>query len=71
MADCASYNNFQELGASSLQLYTNPFSLPAVRDLRERLQQDCFYLPQVWDEDAIEQLLMQLAERLGIKAPTA
>lgn len=69
MADCASYNNFQELGASSLQLYTNPFSLPAVRDLRERLQQDCFYLPQVWDEDAIEQLLMQLAEHLGIKAP--
>ena len=40
MAGCTSYAAFQELGASSLNLYTNPFSLPAVRDLKERLQQD-------------------------------
>ena len=69
MADCASYAEFRELGASSLQLFTNPFSLPAVRDLEERLQQDYFYLPQVWNENAIERLLLQLAERLGAKAP--
>lgn len=69
MADCASYDEFRELGASSLQLFTNPFSLPAVRDLEERLQQDYFYLPQVWNENAIERLLLQLAERLGAKAP--
>ena len=69
MADCTSYAAFQELGASSLNLYTNPFSLPAVRDLKERLQQDYLYLPQVWSEDAIEGLLQELARRIGADAP--
>ena len=66
MAGCTSYAAFQELGASSLNLYTNPFSLPAVRDLKERLQQDWLYLPQVWSGDAIEGLLQELARRIGV-----
>ena len=69
MAGCTSYAAFQELGASSLNLYTNPFSLPAVRDLKERLQQDYLYLPQVWAEDDIEGLLQELARRIGADAP--
>ena len=69
MAGCTSYAEFQELGASSLNLYTNPFSLPAVRDLKERLQQDYLYLPQVWSGDAIEGLLQELAHRIGADVP--
>ena len=40
-----------------------------MRDLKERLQQDFFYLPQVWDEDSIETLLQALTCRLGAKTP--
>lgn len=69
MAGCTSYDDFQELSASSLNLCTNPFSLPAVHDMKERLQQDFFCLPQVWDEDAIEKLLHELACTLGTDAP--
>ena len=73
MAGCTSYAAFQELGASSLNLYTNPFSLPAVRLSAERLPSRILSLPpQVWSGDAIEGLLPQeLARRIAQTRRTA
>lgn len=69
MSDCQSYDEFQQLGASRLNLYTNPFSVPAVQDMKKRLQKDCFYLPQTWDFAEIAKLLKELAAKLGLSCP--
>ena len=69
MANCQSYDEFLQLGASTLNLYTNPFSVPAILDMKKRLQQDCFYLPQTWDLAEIVELLEGLAEKLGLPCP--
>ncbi|MGN0950059.1 MAG: nitrogenase component 1 [Mitsuokella sp.] len=69
MSDCQSYDEFQKLGASRLNLYTNPFSVPAVQDMKKRLQQDFFYLPQTWDFTEIAALLKELAAKLGLPCP--
>lgn len=69
MSDCQSYDEFQKLGASRLNLYTNPFSVPAVQDMKKRLQQYFFYLPQTWDFTEIAALLKELAAKLGLPCP--
>lgn len=65
MAGCASYDEFLALGRSRLNLYTNPFSLPAVQDMKKRLQQDFLYLPQSWSMQEIAALRKELAKRMG------
>lgn len=69
MSDCQSYDDFQKLGASRLNLYTNPFAVPAVQDMKKRLQQDFFYLPQTWNFTEIAGLLKELAAKLGLPCP--
>ncbi|WP_302488944.1 nitrogenase component 1 [uncultured Mitsuokella sp.] len=65
MANCASYDEFLQLGSSRLNLCINPFSLPAVHDMKKRLQQDFLYLPQVWSMQEITALLAELAQKIG------
>lgn len=66
MTRYASYDDFLRMGGSCLNLYTNPFSLPAVRDLKKRLGQDFLYLPQVWRAADIKSALYDLLERLDL-----
>ena len=61
-----SYDEFLKMGGSCLNLYTNPFSLPAVRDLKKRLGQDFLYLPQVWRAADIEATLQSLLACLDL-----
>lgn len=66
MTQYTSYDDFLQMGGSCLNLYTNPFSLPAVRDLKKRLGQDFLYLPQVWRAADIKAALHGLLEGLDL-----
>lgn len=66
MTRYSAYDDFLRMGGSCLNLYTNPFSLPAVRDLKKRLGQDFLYLPQVWRAADIEAALQALLSRLDL-----
>ena len=56
-------------GEASVNLYTNPFTHVAARDMLRRLGQDALFLPQVWRYEEICDALTQLAAFLGGSCP--
>ena len=69
MADCKDYEEFQSMARACLNLYQNPFTHLAAKDLKERLGQDALYLPQCYDADGILGQLREVASFLGIPLP--
>ena len=69
LTECHSYDDFLRMGEASENLYTNPFTHVAARDLLRRLGQDALFLPQVWRYEEICDALTQLAAFLGGSCP--
>ena len=66
---CRTYEEFQTLASSTLNIYYHPFTHVAVRDLYERLGQNFLYLPLTYDTDEIKNSMVKLAECLNISLP--
>ena len=69
MNTCHSYAEFQQMAASCLNIYCNPFGHKAARDLKQRLGQDYLFLPQYWRCDEILTSLAELAEQIHVPLP--
>ncbi len=69
MTACRNYEEFQSMAQSCLNLYQNPFTHLAAKDLKERLGQDYLYLPQCYDADGILAQLRDIGSFLGIPLP--
>ena len=69
LTECHSYDDFLRMGEASENLYTNPFTHVAARDLLRRLGQDALFLPQVWRYEEICDALTQLVAFLGGNCP--
>ncbi len=66
MAACRSYDEFQSMAGSRLNIYWNPFTHPCARDCRERLGQEFLYLPQSYDLEEISAQLRKLSAAMDI-----
>ena len=60
-----SFASFKQEGASTLNLYTNPFSHVAALDIKKRTGRPFLYLPQVWRAEEIRKARTRLAHVLG------
>jgi len=69
LTGCQSYEEFQDMAKSRLNLYWNPFTHLAAKDLKERLGQEFLYLPQCYDSESILRQLRQIADALSIPLP--
>ena len=63
---CETYEEYLDMAKAKINLYYEPLSKMAAQDMKERLDQDSFYLPFVFREEEIEQGYQRLSEKLGI-----
>lgn len=66
---CETYEEYLAMAKAKINLYYEPLAKMAAQDMKERLDQDYFYLPFVFREDEIEQGYQRLSEKLGIEKP--
>lgn len=60
------YDEFLSMGKSVLNIYQNPFTHIAAKEMKERIKQDYLYLPIAYDEWEIEKELNSVASALNI-----
>lgn len=65
LTECPTYADFEQMGKSCANLYTNPFTKTAAEELQHRLGQPSLYLPQVWTYEEILRSRDQLATFLS------
>ena len=63
------YDEYQAMATSWLNLYHWPVAAEAARDLRDRLGQESLYLPYTWDAAEIRSSLAALAETCELALP--
>lgn len=66
-ASCPTFDDFLAYGKAKLNLYTNVFSLPAVKLLEKKHAQPYINLSQTWRYEEIEQVLHHISDTLGIE----
>ncbi len=66
---CGTFDDYLEMGASFLNLYYEPLARMAAESLEERLGQEAWYLPFVFDPEQLDGEYARLAGRLGLPAP--
>lgn len=66
---CKTYEKYLDMAQASLNLYYEPLAKMAAEDLKQRLGQEAFYLPFVYQEDRIENAYEKLSQKLGIQKP--
>lgn len=69
MSICRTYEEFQSMAEASLNIYWNPFTHLAAKDLHRRLGQEYLYLPQCYDPEEILDELRQTAHALHLSLP--
>ncbi len=69
VTECADYASFLRMATARANLYTNPFTHVAARDLEKRLGQPALFLPQVWCYEEIADAWQRLAAFLDLPCP--
>ena len=64
---CRSWEEYQTMGSSRLNIAYLPAAVPALTDLKERLGMDYIYLPLSYDYSEIRKNIKALSEYLDIK----
>lgn len=62
LARCNRYEEYIDMGESSLNIYSLPNANYACKNLNEKLNQDYIYLPYSWEYDDIESGLNRISE---------
>jgi hypothetical protein len=69
ICSCKSYDEYQEMAASTYNITINPAATVAADTLEKRLKQKQIYLPLSYDYDEIEKLLEKAAGILSLQMP--
>ena len=64
---CETFEEYEKMGDSLLNIGYMPFSVNALRDLKTRLGMDYLYLPVSYDAEEVNDGVARLAEKLEIK----
>lgn len=67
--ECQSFEDYQKMAESCLNIFYEPLVLPSARELKKRLDQDYLYLTFSFDEKEIEENYQKLADVLSISRP--
>ena len=66
---CSNFEEYMKLSESALNIGYMPASLPALKELQERLGTEFLYIPVSYEPEEIEAGLAALAKYLGLPAP--
>ena len=66
---CRTYDAYQKMASSVINIVTNPGALSAGQALEKRLGQRLLYLPLTYDYDQIDQAMGAAAEAMGLPLP--
>ncbi len=67
--DCQTYEEYQDMGKASLNLYLEPMALRAAERLKDRLGQEFRYYPYTYSYDRIDREYAELAEYMKSPVP--
>lgn len=66
ITDCKSYDEYQTMAGSCVNIVTNPVAIPSGKELEKRLSQKLLSMPLSYGFDKIEKALDELCEYMGL-----